>query len=271
MKHIYLNASEIAGLIGKNPYKEQNECIHNVLCRIKKEKNMVDVDKFNIIKIDELKELIKTFSKEELITKESSEILKKSLLEKPESKSEISKKLFELASADSINEKNTNNIEKKQKKLEEKLNSIVKTGNKELIKDYVGGYINKERGTKNEKKIIKDYEKITKSQITNNNDCLYKVKLFDVSDCMIFICGKIDGIRGDTLIEIKNRRNRLFTFIPEYEKIQIEIYLRLTGLEKCKLVQNYNEEQSSFDYVKDEKLWSVIKSSIKEVSENYLV
>ena len=72
------------------------------------------------------------------------------------------------------------------------------------------------------------------------------------------------------MIEIKNRRNHLFTFIPEYEKIQTEIYLRLTNLKKGKLIQNYNETQSSFDLVIDNKLWDMIISELKKVSYNII-
>ena len=36
--HIYLNASEIAGLINKNKYNPQEDVIYDILCRIKKEK-----------------------------------------------------------------------------------------------------------------------------------------------------------------------------------------------------------------------------------------
>lgn len=54
-----------------------------------------------------------------------------------------------------------------------------------------------------------------------------------------FIGGKIDGITRDrrTLIEIKNRVNRLFRIIPQYESIQVQVYLQLLGLDKAILVE----------------------------------
>ena len=54
-----------------------------------------------------------------------------------------------------------------------------------------------------------------------------------------FIGGKIDGITKDrkTLIEIKNRVNRLFRVIPQYESVQIQMYLQLLGLDKAILVE----------------------------------
>ena len=115
------------------------------------------------------------------------------------------------------------------------------------VKEYVGGFINKQRGIKNEDNIRKTYEKINKSKVTNNNDCLYKKLIFNISDISFYICGKIDGIENNELIEIKNRRNHLFTFIPEYEKTNRNIFTFNVNLKKGKLIQNYNETQSSFD------------------------
>ena len=39
MQNINFNASEIAALINKNPYKSQEEALHDLLCRVKKQKN----------------------------------------------------------------------------------------------------------------------------------------------------------------------------------------------------------------------------------------
>jgi hypothetical protein len=62
-----------------------------------------------------------------------------------------------------------------------------------------------------------------------------------------FIGGKIDGITQDrkTLIEIKNRVNRLFRVIPQYESIQIQMYLQLLGLEKAILVECLKTKERS--------------------------
>jgi hypothetical protein len=45
------------------------------------------------------------------------------------------------------------------------------------------------------------------------------------------LVGRIDGITvdGSTIIEVKNRMRRLFMTLPEYERIQVESYLRLIG------------------------------------------
>ena len=47
--NIVYNASEIAALINKNPYKTQDETIHNILCKLKKVENKADLDNFKSI------------------------------------------------------------------------------------------------------------------------------------------------------------------------------------------------------------------------------
>tara|TARA_B100000401_G_scaffold434889_1_gene375736 strand:- start:27 stop:851 length:825 start_codon:yes stop_codon:yes gene_type:complete len=266
--HIYYNASEIAALINKNPYKSQEETIHDILCRVKKETNMRDINKFDVISKDELVQLLNLFKNESILEDKQFIELKKNI-DKTKTKddvSKVSKKLFEKVAAESIQIKNTSKSKETQKKLENNIDKIISKKNTSAVKDYVDGFINKQRGIKNEGKIIKKYETIKKTKITNNNDCLYKKHLFTFKDHQFYICGKIDGIENNQLIEVKNRRNRLFTFIPEYEKIQTEIYLRLTNLKSGKLIQNYNDTQSSFDITIDNDLWDLILSELHEVS-----
>ena len=113
-------------------------------------------------------------------------------------------------------------------------------------------------------KLLKNMKKKNNTTISENNSKLYKMKLFDISSHSIYICGKIDGIENNSLIEIKNRRNRLFEFIPLYEKIQTEIYFRLTNLTQGKLIQNYNDTQSIFDIHSDDELWNTILSELTD-------
>ncbi|AGE56286.1 hypothetical protein PBCVNEJV1_405R [Paramecium bursaria Chlorella virus NE-JV-1] len=53
------------------------------------------------------------------------------------------------------------------------------------------------------------------------------------------IGGKIDGITRDrkVLVEIKNRVNRLFGKLPNYEMIQVQTYLHLLDMDKAFLVE----------------------------------
>jgi hypothetical protein len=78
-----------------------------------------------------------------------------------------------------------------------------------------------------------------------------------------FIGGKIDGITKDrnTLIEIKNRVNRLFRIIPQYESIQIQMYLQLLELDKAILVECLKTKEHSVLH-EDVNVISVNRNSV---------
>jgi len=262
--HIYLNASEIAGLINKNKYNSQEDVIYDILCRLKKETNKSDINKLEAINKNELLELLKTFEKSNLINIEDSNNLKKKI-EKTKDKdiANLSQNVLNNVTKQSINTKKTNESRLIQNEIESNIKKVMKNKDTTNITKYVEGHINKNRGIKNEQTIINSYEKKNNITIKENNSKLYKMKLFSLENNSIYICGKIDGIEDNQLIEIKNRRNRLFEFIPLYEQIQIEIYFRLTSLETGKLIQNYNDTTSEFIIKKNDSLWDTILDELR--------
>lgn len=69
------------------------------------------------------------------------------------------------------------------------------------------------------------------------------------------IVGKVDCIEDDgTIIEIKNRRHKLFSEIPDYEKVQLMAYLWLSGQESGILRQYYRGKHSDF-VVNFDEVW----------------
>ena len=268
MRNIYFNASDIAALINKNPYKNSEDVIYDILCKINKEENKRELNKFNNISKNETINLLNNLHKSEEISTDNLNKFKEKLekVKSDEENSRLNKELIEMISKDCVNAKNTDDCLKKQKSLEDKIKKNLKRSNED-IGDYLNGFINKKRGIKNEKQIIENFSKKNNVVIKENNSKLYKLKLFTKNENSFYICGKIDGIEDDTLIEIKNRKNRLFSFIPEYEKIQVEIYLRLTNMKKGKLIQNFNEEQSVFLLDSNEELWDMIINELNNVSD----
>ena len=262
--HIYLNASEISGLINKNKYNSQEDVIYDILCRIKKESNKSDICKLELINKPELLELLKKFEKSKLISIDDSTKLKNKIKQSNEKDiANISQNVLNNVTLKSINTKTTEESRLIQNDIESTIKKVMKNKNVADINKYVEGHINKTRGIKNEKNIINKYEKKNKTNIKANNAKLFKMKLFSFEEHDIYICGKIDGIEDNQLIEIKNRRNRLFEYIPIYEQIQIEIYLRLTGLQTGKLIQNYNESTSEIIIKNNDTLWDDILQEIK--------
>ena len=88
----------------------------------------------------------------------------------------------------------------------------------------------------------------------------YNLHVCEIEGTKYVICGKIDRIeeRPDgsrILVEIKNRTNRLFRSVPEYEFIQVQVYLQLLGLVHARLVEQYNNQILSHDITRDEEFW----------------
>lgn len=73
------------------------------------------------------------------------------------------------------------------------------------------------------------------------------------------IGGRLDGTLPDetgTIVEVKNRTNRIFQYIPIYEQIQLECYMRIRDAKKCLLVQHFNDEMDETTVERNDKLWN---------------
>ncbi len=270
--NIVYNASEVAALINKNPYKTQEEIMHNVLCKLNKVENKSDLDNFKSISKDDTTKLLDLFYKNSYLNEaQVNDYLEKlNNVKTEDEKLKLDKKIMENITKECINTSNTNDCIKLQKKIDENIDNILKNKDNSDLKNYINGHINKKRGIKNEDKIIKEYSKKYNKKITDNNSKLYKLHLFNIDKYKFYICGKIDGIENNKLIEVKNRKNRLFTFIPEYEQIQIQIYFKLTGLSTGELIQNHNDEQSILPINEDNDIWNTIIQELNIVSHKII-
>lgn len=75
------------------------------------------------------------------------------------------------------------------------------------------------------------------------------------------IGGRIDGMDDTALVEAKVRRYKLMG-IRDYEKVQLELYLRMTGLRSAILVESCEGKQAEHRYVADPQLWSLIQEGL---------
>jgi hypothetical protein len=81
----------------------------------------------------------------------------------------------------------------------------------------------KERGTRLEHAVLTTYEAVHETKVGMRNDrCMY------LRTPAYIISGRVDGFdeSTNTLIEVKNRRRR-WTNVPEYDLIQVRVYLAI--------------------------------------------
>jgi len=83
------------------------------------------------------------------------------------------------------------------------------------------------------------------------------------SGTVVRIGGRLDAMSDDgaVVVEIKNRVNRLFGKVVEYENVQIQAYIRIIGAESGLLVENITLPDGSMSTAthfvpKDDDLWA---------------
>lgn len=116
-----------------------------------------------------------------------------------------------------------------------------------------------ERGNINEDIAIKDYEKEMELLVDRPKHFIKKHLIFD--NKQFFIGGKIDGMiinNKRILIEVKNRQNHFFNEIPEYERIQIECYMRMINADHCVFIQRFNDQNQVEIYYPNDDIWNDI-------------
>jgi len=217
--NILLNISEIAIITGDNTYKKKRD----YLIDFWKKNNGADFEKYK--KITE-------FSKdtdEEIIQKISAK-----------NNIDIKSDLKNCAKS-----KDTNELNSLKRKMIDQMDNLSEKDKEELTKS-VMNVTNTKFGIKNENDVTKLYETMTGNSIIKDNK-YHKTKIYSVDDVTIYIGGKIDGINSDTgtIIEVKNRVNKLFYSLRNYEKVQITCYMFLFGSSKGQLVEAYRKKDGT--------------------------
>ena len=255
---IFINASEVAALIGKNKFKSSGDIlyriwekyfyhdIHNTILRLK-EKSVKVIPK----ETDE--EVVNR------ITKESGADLKNEM-----------KKCM-----------NTKDVNKLRETKKDVINKIEKSNisreKKNEFKKSLENVANTNFGTINERDILQEYMLKTNNNATTNNT-YYKKKIGDsvINDEVIewFIIGKVDALvvssndnSSNTVIEIKNRIYRYFKEVREYEKIQTFVYMFLLGYRQSHLVEALKDKKCDINIIEinyDDDYWKEIVSEIKK-------
>ena len=253
IKNINFPASKVSIIIKKNPFNKFEDVFEEMKCRITgdKYKTLNDTN---------------TFNKEEL-KKISQELIPDIKIPDKDLNLET---ILKQSCKNAVNCNTTQESHKLESDIKRKISNILPDKDLKDIKEFINTDINTKRGIKNEEVIIQNYNKKHKTIITDNNDKLFTYPLIEINKNNILykfnISAKIDGLNDGMLIEIKNRRNKLLGKIPEYEKVQLEIYLRILQLPIGKLVENYNNTFQEHIYNSNDKLWNYILEELYSFS-----
>ena len=174
-------ASELAAFIGMHKYKTQEEIFLQVWDR-------VDNGNHKDLALERLRK--KKLTPKEKITKHTTIDLK-----------DLTQTVKECSSVKDLRDevkKTSEKIPKDNVLLHKELLKLVET---EMVTTF---------GSTKEGPSIKKYEKKHQKTIGSSNDKFYSMPLFQLGRFKWGIGGRIDGLENGVLVEVKNRRNRLF-------------------------------------------------------------
>ena len=242
---ITIRASDVAACIGLNPYKSVEEMLQIYIAKCSGDK--LD-HSFDISKKD-LQTLIQktNFDKKELDKCKNEEDYNK-----------LHQQIIKKVATKSV----WANTNEESQIIENK----IKQDLPEVCKKCIQTEVNTKRGIVKEKRNLNNYENFHKKKVGSRNSKLYKLVIFEDDNTTLRISGKVDGIEGEgddrVLIETKNRRNRLFGEVRDYEGVQMTIYMKMTGITTSKLLEYYNDEEGVIDYDYDEEFWEEIETKL---------
>ena len=117
------------------------------------------------------------------------------------------------------------------------------------------------RGTLGEAEGVDRYEASSTIPVTERNAQLLTLQI--QTPAKPLICrGRVDGLQDGCVVEHKKRQKRLFHTVPEYERVQCHVYMRMTGADHAKLVETHDAEQCVHDIPFDEELWASIVDAL---------
>ena len=125
-----------------------------------------------------------------------------------------------------------------------------------MAKDYIRKTLFTNHGTRNEDKTA-DLD----DAILVRDDTFYSYDICTIEGTLYQIVGRIDRIQMNddgsrTLVEIKNRANKLFGRVRDYENVQCQTYLQmLKDIKYCRLVEQFNDERKSYLIEKNDEHW----------------
>lgn len=228
MSRVVIKASDVAAILGRNQYKPRQEILEELWKKNSPETftGKTKRDKANdILKISDVaRDVLNCVS--QIKAKDSSEV------------QTISANVRKYINTDS-------NLSKEQK---------------EEIISHITSNVYTAHGTRSEDKTSVKVTQDENTRLVRDNS-MYYYDIMTINETKFVIAGRIDRIeeREDgsrILVEIKNRVNRLFRRVVEYEMIQVQVYLQMLGLVHARLVEQYNNQVLSHDLERDEELWN---------------
>lgn len=109
-------------------------------------------------------------------------------------------------------------------------------------------------------------ETVRRVAATENNAVFEKKLLFGEegpSTTKVWVGGRIDGMVGTELIEIKNRKAKFFVPLPLYDVAQVHCYMHIKGLRRATLVEQLGDQTKETPIKWDDALWKKLLGGLR--------
>ena len=133
---------------------------------------------------------------------------------------------------------------------------------KKEVVDAVESKITKDRGTQLEGKAVQDFGKAKGIKFERPIAPELYYRDMEYNGVHWSVCGKVDAETEESVIEVKNRKNRFMC--SEYDYIQLQTYLFIRNKSKGVLLERLKgqNKESCFDF--DEELWEEVTIALAE-------
>ena len=287
---ITINASEIAALVGKNPYKDPEEAIQDLLNRnVHKTPDTETQRTLEICKDDkDAQRLHQEMVARARHTKSSEEAARV--------KTEYHQKIegVEKSRVAQIGQEHDQSVKKIDEEFEKKTREACTRGQKLQVQAEKGDAIievqsqvikkthevqsqmthmknvgtrktNTSFGTRHEGDVGEMYHKQTGLRIEKDN-----ARKFWEFMPGFGIVGRFDGFNEEgTLVEIKNRMRRLFGTVVEYEKVQVHVYMAMSRKTQAQLVERYQDQIMVHEVEFDQQFMDGVLDELKDICKSY--
>lgn len=123
------------------------------------------------------------------------------------------------------------------------------------------------RGSKREASSLDQVEIDRNVRITQRNARCVRKKICTVSGFSVVLVGKTDGMIMETgeVVEVKERREKLFQEMVEYERVQLHAYMALTKTQRVLLRERFDAETADHWVEYDAAFWEeLVLKRLKE-------
>lgn len=299
MRTIKINASAVAALIGRNPYKSREEAISDLLV----DNGIVREDLEAKRAVEELQAICEPESREVLaetacaaklesaisayeerlvdavvrdavvrkIAEVSAPVLAPVQVPAPVPRPAMSRPVAMPASIGAIIAQNVADGLGKGASAESITKKVVDQIPRESLKRVrvvaeAASAVVKKRGTIQEEASTNALQASTGAPVHSRNSQCYTYHMRGPDGLRAFIAGRVDGLQGnDTVVETKTRR-RFWANVPEYDIVQLRCYMKLTKRRAGILNERFPNGDSRITNVEwSDAIWADIEAELLKV------